>query len=91
MFQPVEMRTKSMSHKAKPRYRTRLAALRERMGMSRMDIVRGTKMAYATVMKWETQPLSSLDSENVSALLHLLGVSHEELVYLVEEEAKEQP
>lgn len=72
----------------KRRYRTRLKDIREAKGLTRMDVVRGANLAYPTVMNWETSALTSLDAEKVAALLDFLGVTHEELVYLADEESE---
>lgn len=69
------------------KYRTRLKALREDKGLTRMDIVRGMDISYPTVASWETKALDSLDAGKVNALAKLLGCTYEELVYVVEEEA----
>ena len=68
------------------RYRTRLKEIRERLGLSRMDIVRGANLSYPTVTNWETASLASLEAKKIGPLLDFLGVTHDELVYLVEEE-----
>lgn len=70
------------------RYRTRLKELMMKHGKSRMDIVREAGFSYPTVVRWETQPLESLDAAKVRTLMELFGVSYEDLVYIDESPAE---
>lgn len=67
------------------KYRTHLEKLRKDRGLSRMDIVRSMDISYPTVASWETKALDSMDAGKVNALAKLLGVTYDELVYMVEE------
>lgn len=73
---------------SKPKFRTRLKALMERDGLSRMDIVRRVRFSYLTVVRWETVPLNSLEAPKVKALMELFDCSYEDLVYVVEDDEK---
>lgn len=67
--------------------RTRLKEIMAAKHVSRMDIVRGAKLSYPTILKWETKPLLELDTTVLHALLDFLDVKYEELVYEIPKES----
>jgi len=68
------------------KYRTRLAELMQKHGMSRMDIVRAANMSYPTVVNWEKKSLKSIDADKVTTLMKIFNCTQDELVYVVEED-----
>lgn len=73
------------------KFRTRLAELREKHGISRMDLVRQANMTYPTVMAWENEELATIDANKVSNLMHLFQCSLPDIIYVVEDEKELQP
>lgn len=66
-------------------FRTRLAELMNEKGLSRMDLVRATKMSYPTVVRYETEDMTSIDSQRISELMSALDCEYWELMeYYVE-------
>lgn len=67
------------------RFRTRLAELREKSGVSRMKIVREVGVAYTTVHSWENDLLVSIDADKVSRVMDIVGcTSLDEFLEFVE-------
>ena len=69
------------------KFRTRLAELREKHGVSRMDLVRNAYMTYPTIMTWENDELSSVNASNVWYLLQIFDCTMDELFYFVDDSA----
>lgn len=68
------------------KFRTRLADLREQYELSRMDIVRRADMTYPTVMSWENDLLSSIDSNKLFLLMQLFNIEHiDDIIFFVDE------
>jgi len=68
------------------KFRTRLTELREKYDISRMDIVRRADMTYPTVMSWENDALSSIDSNKLFLLMDILGLNKlDDILFFVDE------
>lgn len=67
------------------KFRTRLAELRERHGVSRMDLVRRADITYPTVMSWENDELTSVDADKLAALMRVFQCNMQDLLYIVDE------
>lgn len=68
------------------KFRTRLADLREQYELSRMDIVRRADMTYPTVMSWENDLLSSIDSNKLFLLMQLFNIDRiDDIIFFVDE------
>lgn len=68
------------------KFRTRLAQLREEFDISRMDIVRRADMTYPTVMSWENDMLSSIDSNKLFLLMEIFNLkSIDDIIFFVDE------
>jgi len=68
------------------KFRTRLADLREQYELSRMDIVRRADMTYPTVMSWENDLLSSIDSNKLFLLMQLFNIERiDDIIFFVDE------
>jgi transcriptional regulator with XRE-family HTH domain len=69
------------------RFRTRLAELREKSGVSRMRIVREVGIAYTTVHSWENDLLARIDADTVARVMEIVGCkSLDEFLEFVEED-----
>lgn len=68
------------------RYRTRLAELMQRKGLTRMDLVRSAGLSYPTIVSWESKAMVRIDAATEATLCETLGVTRDELVYIVDEE-----
>lgn len=68
------------------KYRTHLAALRKKHDVSRMRLVREAGFSYPTVVRWETEAMASIEAEKVAALMDIFGVTHDQLIYIVDED-----
>jgi len=66
------------------KFRTRLRQLMAERGLERMDIVRAAGISYPTVVKWETESLGTIEAPVLDALLKVLEVSQQDLIYLEE-------
>ena len=71
------------------KFRTRLAELRKKHNVSRMDLVRKADMTYPTVMSWENDTLSSANANTVWYLLNIFNCTMDELFYIVDEDGEE--
>jgi DNA-binding transcriptional regulator YiaG len=86
---PLETKPKKPSSTAskvfasKFMFRSNLKAMRQKLGISRMDIVREARIAYTTVFSWEEKLFQILDPETTYKLTQLLGCSMSELVEFV--------
>jgi DNA-binding Xre family transcriptional regulator len=68
------------------KFRMHLAELREKKGISRMDVVRGAKLSYQTVHAWETELLDNISALKVARVMRILNCSMTELVEIVGED-----
>lgn len=71
------------------KYRTRLAEIMKQRDLTRMDIVRGANLSYPTVTRLENSSFDRLEAETVESLMKFLGLSHDDLIYTVQEEVSE--
>lgn len=71
------------------KFRTRLSELREKKGVSRMDLVRKADMTYPTVMSWENDELTSVKANTVWHLTKILDCKMDDLFYFVDESSDE--
>jgi transcriptional regulator with XRE-family HTH domain len=69
--------------------RTRVAELRKKHNVSRMDLVRKAYMTYPTVISWEKDALSSISSNTVWLLMQIFECRMDELLYFVDDESEE--
>ena len=67
----------------KTMFRSNLKALRQKLGIGRMDIVREARIAYTTVFSWEEKQFQILDPDITYKLTQILGCSMSELVEFV--------
>ena len=68
------------------KFRTRLAELRQQFDLSRMDIVRQADMTYPTVMSWENDSLSSIDSNKLFLLMEIFKLNKiDDILFFVDE------
>lgn len=72
--------------KTMAKIRTRLAELREKKGLTRMDIVRLAGLSYPTVSKWETGVLDSVEADTLASLSKILECNVVELIYVVDDD-----
>ena len=68
------------------KFRTHLAELREKKGISRMDIVREAKLSYQTVHTWENDLLDNISALKVARVMRVLNCSMNELIEIVGED-----
>jgi hypothetical protein len=71
------------------KYRTHLGEIMKQRGLTRMDIVRGANLSYPTVMRLETSSFDRLEAETVESLMKFLSLSHDDLIYTVQEAGPE--
>ena len=67
------------------KFKTRIAELREKFGLSRMDLVRKAYMSYPTVVSWETEALASANANTIWLLMQIFECNMDELLYFVDE------
>lgn len=80
-------RTKRMKMADKIKYKTRLRDLRIAQGLTRMDLVRELGISYPTIMAWENDVLTRYDGSIGRRIQDLFGVTHDQLIYAVKEDA----
>ncbi len=71
------------------KYRTHLADIMKQRDLTRMDIVRGANLSYPTVSRLENASFDRLEAETVEALMKFLGLGHDDLIYMVQEEVSD--
>ena len=67
------------------KFKTRLVELREKHGLSRMDLVRQADMSYPTVVSWENDELLRVNAGTVWHLLKVFDCSMDDLFYFVDD------
>jgi transcriptional regulator with XRE-family HTH domain len=68
------------------KFRIHLAELREKKGISRMEIVRDAKLSYQTVHAWENELLDNISALKIKRVMNVLGCTMSELVEIVGED-----
>lgn len=71
--------------------RSRLREIMESKGLTRMDVVRGAKLSYPTVTRWEdTQEMGRLDTKVLDSLCQFLAVQPGDILEYVEVDDTEE-